>query len=58
AHVPKAFGLFGAEVSSDTELQAVLKEAIAEVEAGRSAVVDVHVTDELAPGPLVHWWHD
>jgi acetolactate synthase-1/2/3 large subunit len=58
AHVPKAFGIFGADVTSKAELQAVLKEAIAEVEAGRSAVVDVHVTDELAPGPLSPWWND
>lgn len=58
AHVPKAFGVFGAEVSSRSELQTVLKDAIAEIEAGRSAVVDVHVTDELAPGPLAPWWHD
>ena len=58
AHVPKAFDLFGAEVTSQRDLQAVLKDAIAQVDAGRSAVVDVHVTDELAPGPLEPWWHD
>jgi thiamine pyrophosphate-dependent acetolactate synthase large subunit-like protein len=58
AHVPKAFGAFGAEVTVQDELGPVLKDAITVVEAGGVAVVDVHVTDELAPGPLVSWWHD
>ena len=58
AHVPKAFGAFGAEVGKAGELPVVLAEAIAAVEAGRTAVVDVHVTQELAPGPLAPWWHD
>ena len=58
AYVPKAFGAFGVEVTSQSDLESVLKEAIAEVDAGRSAVLDVHVTDELAPGPLSPWWHD
>jgi acetolactate synthase-1/2/3 large subunit len=58
AHVPKAFGAFGAEVAVQDELGTVLKDAISVVEAGGIAVVDVHVTDELAAGPLVKWWHD
>jgi len=55
-HVPRAFGAFSAEASTPEELHTALKDAISSVLEGRSAVVDVHVTDELAAGPLVKWW--
>jgi acetolactate synthase-1/2/3 large subunit len=56
AHVPKAFGAFGVEVSRTEDVRSVLSEAIEVVRSGGCAVVDVHVSDEMAEGPLVHWW--
>jgi thiamine pyrophosphate-dependent acetolactate synthase large subunit-like protein len=56
AHVPKAFGAFGVEVSRTEEVRSALSEAIEVVRGGGCAVVDVHVSDEMAEGPLVHWW--
>jgi acetolactate synthase-1/2/3 large subunit len=56
AHVPAAFGAFGVEVNRTEDVRSALSDAIAVVRGGRSAVVDVHVSDEMAAGPLVPWW--
>lgn len=58
AHVPEAFGAAGIEVTRTDEVRAALTKAIEVVRSGTSAVVDVHVSDEMADGPLVHWWPD
>jgi acetolactate synthase I/II/III large subunit len=58
AHVPEAFGATGIEVTRTDEVRAALTKAIEVVRSGTSAVVDVHVSDEMADGPLVHWWPD
>ena len=58
AHVPKAFGAFGSEVSREEDLLPALKEAVEVVRGGVCAVVDVHVSSELAAGPLAPWWTD
>lgn len=58
AYVPKAFGAFSNEVESATQLEEVLGDAIIAVQSGQIAVVDVHVTQELASGPLTPWWND
>jgi acetolactate synthase-1/2/3 large subunit len=58
AHVPEAFGALGIEVTGPQEVRAALAKAIETVRGGTSAVVDVHVSDEMADGPLVHWWQD
>jgi acetolactate synthase I/II/III large subunit len=55
-HVPKAFGVFAAEVGRTEDVRSALAEAIDVVRSGGCAVVDVHVSDEMADGPLVHWW--
>jgi acetolactate synthase-1/2/3 large subunit len=56
AHVPKAFGAFGVEVGRTEDVRAALSEAIEVVRGGGCAIVDVHVSDEMAEGPLTHWW--
>jgi acetolactate synthase-1/2/3 large subunit len=56
AHVAKAFGAFGVEVGRTADVRSVLSEAVDVVRGGRCAVVDVHVSDEMAAGPLVSWW--
>jgi acetolactate synthase-1/2/3 large subunit len=56
AHVPEAFGAFGVEVNRTEDVRSALSHAVAVVRGGRSAVVDVHVSDEMAAGPLVPWW--
>jgi thiamine pyrophosphate-dependent acetolactate synthase large subunit-like protein len=58
AHVPEAFGAAGIEVTRTEEVRAALTKAVEVVRNGTSAVVDVHVSDEMADGPLVHWWPD
>jgi acetolactate synthase I/II/III large subunit len=56
AHVPEAFGAVGIEVTRTEEVRAALTKAVEVVRGGTSAVVDVHVSEEMADGPLVHWW--
>jgi acetolactate synthase-1/2/3 large subunit len=56
SHVAKAFGVFGAEVTATADLRPVLAEAVEVVRGGGCAVVDVHVSDEMAAGPLAPWW--
>lgn len=56
SHVARAFGLFGAEVTATAEVRPTLAEAVEVVRRGGCAVVDVHVSDEMAAGPLAPWW--
>jgi acetolactate synthase-1/2/3 large subunit len=56
SHVATAFGVFGAEVTATADVRPALEEAVEVVRGGRCAVVDVHVSDEMAAGPLVRWW--
>jgi acetolactate synthase-1/2/3 large subunit len=56
SHVAKAFGAFGAEVTATADVRPALEEAVEVVRGGDCAVVDVHVSDEMAAAPLVRWW--
>jgi thiamine pyrophosphate-dependent acetolactate synthase large subunit-like protein len=56
SHVATAFGVFGAEVTRTEEVRPTLSEAVEVVRRGGCAVVDVHVSDEMAAGPLESWW--
>jgi acetolactate synthase I/II/III large subunit len=56
SHVATAFGVFGAEVTAAADVRPTLSEAVEVVRRGGCAVVDVHVSDEMAAGPLVPWW--
>lgn len=56
-HVAQAFqNVYSAEVDNPTDLRPVLEEAINVVLGGSTAVVDVHVSDELSDAPVVDWW--
>jgi acetolactate synthase-1/2/3 large subunit len=56
SYIAKAFGVYGARVDEVANLRSVLEEAINSVKNGTSAIVDVHVSDEMADAPNVHWW--
>ena len=56
SHVAAAFGVFGAEANATADVRPALEEAVEVVRGGGCAVVDVHVSDEMATGPLVRWW--
>jgi acetolactate synthase-1/2/3 large subunit len=56
SHVATAFGVFGAEVTRTEEVRPALSEAVEVVRRGGCAVVDIHVSDEMAAGPLESWW--
>jgi acetolactate synthase-1/2/3 large subunit len=56
AKVAEAFGAVGVEVTHPDQVRGALSEAIEVVRGGGCAVVDVHVSDEMADGPLVNWW--
>ncbi|QSO49315.1 thiamine pyrophosphate-binding protein [Alicyclobacillus mengziensis] len=56
AHVAEAFGAYGVEVNRTSEVRGVLTDAISAVRSGRCAVVDVHVSSEMADAPIVRWW--
>jgi acetolactate synthase I/II/III large subunit len=56
SHVPRAFGIHGVEVSSTQDVRNALSTAVEVVKSGKIAVVDIHVSDEMADGPLVSWW--
>lgn len=56
ALVAQAFGAYGAEATRPEDLNGVLRAAVETVKEGRTAVVDVHVSDEMADAPIVHWW--
>lgn len=55
-HVPRAFDIAADEVSSVEGFREALARAVPAVMNGQTAVIDVHVTDELAAGPLAPWW--
>lgn len=55
-HVAQAFGAYGIEVNRAEDVTHALRVAIETVEGGRTAVVDVHVSDEMANAPIVNWW--
>lgn len=57
-HVPRAFDIDAHHVETIEEFRTVLPRAVAKVQAGDSVVIDVHVTDELAAGPLTIWWNE
>lgn len=50
------YDVFSATVTTVAELEPVLTEAIGHVSEGRVAIVDCHVSDLLARGPLDTWW--
>lgn len=57
SQIAQAFdGTIGIEVNRTSELKNALEKAIGDVNSGHSVVVDVHVTDEMADAPVVHWW--
>lgn len=56
AKVAEAFGIENAEVTTIDEFRKTLTHAVKIVQRGSSMVIDVHVTDELAAGPLKRWW--
>jgi acetolactate synthase I/II/III large subunit len=56
SHVAAAFGVFGAEANATADVRPALEEAVEVVRGGGCAVVDVHVSQEMAAGPLVRWW--
>lgn len=56
SHVATAFCVFGAEVTATADVRPALEEAVEVVRGGGCAAVDVHVSDEMAAGPLVPWW--
>lgn len=56
-HIAKAFdGVQGFEVLETSKVRETLKEAIKAVIGGQTAVVDVHVSEEMADAPIVNWW--
>lgn len=56
-HVAEAFdGVRGFEVFETSKVRETLQEAIEVVVAGNSAVVDIHVSGEMADAPIVNWW--
>ncbi|MFA7437497.1 thiamine pyrophosphate-binding protein [Castellaniella sp.] len=58
ARVADAFEIESAEVSTLAEFRDAVARGVELVNAGKSMLIDAHVTDELAPGPLDPWWKD
>ncbi|CAM5187691.1 Acetolactate synthase-1/2/3 large subunit OS=Castellaniella defragrans OX=75697 GN=HNR28_003408 PE=3 SV=1 [Castellaniella defragrans] len=56
--VPRAFDIASAQVETLEEFRDVLPRAVQTVQSGKTFVIDVHVTDELAAGPLNLWWKE
>lgn len=55
-HVADMFGIHGVSVDQLQHLNEALDDAIRHVNNGTSAVVDVHVSDEMSMAATVNWW--
>lgn len=55
-HIAKVYGVFGTKVTSIENFEEKLLEAIESVKNGVTAIIDVHVSDEMSRDATNNWW--